>query len=129
MLNNNYNLDTAFGTAPLRGLGSEGARYIYIYIYIYMFYLFIYLFVYIHGRFPKFHRVFLGRDPGTLKSDHRVKKTSTLIYIYIYIYIYMYCGSVHLNTPGNWHPEVLCKQPMLILYVVYVGYMYIYIYI
>ena len=22
-----------------------------------------------HGRFPKFHRVFLGRDPGTLKSD------------------------------------------------------------
>ena len=23
----------------------------------------------IYGRFPKFHRVFLGRDPGTLKSD------------------------------------------------------------
>ena len=22
-----------------------------------------------HGRFPKFHRVLLGRDPGTLKSD------------------------------------------------------------
>ena len=22
-----------------------------------------------YGRFPKFHRVFLGRDPGTLKSD------------------------------------------------------------
>ena len=22
-----------------------------------------------HGRFPKFHRVFLGRGPGTLKSD------------------------------------------------------------
>ena len=21
------------------------------------------------GRFPKFHRVFLGRDPGTLKPD------------------------------------------------------------
>ena len=24
---------------------------------------------YYYGRFPKFHRVFLGRDPGTLKSD------------------------------------------------------------
>ena len=22
-----------------------------------------------YGRFPKFHRVFWGRDPGTLKSD------------------------------------------------------------
>ena len=22
-----------------------------------------------YGRFPKFHRVFLGRDPGTWKSD------------------------------------------------------------
>ena len=29
------------------------------------------------GRFPKFHRVFLGRDPGT-EVPHRVKKTSTL---------------------------------------------------
>ena len=29
------------------------------------------------GRFPKFHRVFLGRDPGTLKSDIVSKKTST----------------------------------------------------
>ena len=27
-----------------------------------------------HGRFPKFHRVFLGRDPGTLKSDIVSKK-------------------------------------------------------
>ena len=31
-----------------------------------------------HGRFPKFHRVFLGRDPGTLKSDIVSKKTSTI---------------------------------------------------
>ena len=23
----------------------------------------------LYGRFPKFHRVSLGRDPGTLKSD------------------------------------------------------------
>ena len=23
----------------------------------------------LYGRFPKFHCVFLGRDPGTLKSD------------------------------------------------------------
>ena len=30
------------------------------------------------GRFPKFHRVFLGRDPGTLKSDIANKKTSTI---------------------------------------------------
>ena len=30
------------------------------------------------GRFPKFHRVFLGRDPGTLKSDIVSKKTSTI---------------------------------------------------
>ena len=27
-----------------------------------------------YGRFPKFHRVFLGRDPGTLKSDIASKK-------------------------------------------------------
>ena len=26
------------------------------------------------GRFPKFRRVFLGRDPGTLKSDIVPKK-------------------------------------------------------
>ena len=54
--------------------------YIYIYIYIY-----IYVYTYLnhgvlekvtvnlrpaeHGRFPKFRRVFSGRDPGTLKSD------------------------------------------------------------
>ena len=31
-----------------------------------------------HGRFPKFHRVVLGRDPGTLKSDIVSKKTSTM---------------------------------------------------
>ena len=31
-----------------------------------------------YGRFPKFHRVFLGRDPGTLKSDIVSKKTSTI---------------------------------------------------
>ena len=30
------------------------------------------------GRFPKFHRVFLGRDPGTLKSDIVSTKTSTI---------------------------------------------------
>ena len=29
------------------------------------------------GRFPKSHRVFLARDPGTLKSDIVSKKTST----------------------------------------------------
>ena len=32
----------------------------------------------IHNRFPKFHRVFLGRDPGTQKSDIVSKKTSTI---------------------------------------------------
>ena len=31
-----------------------------------------------YGRFPKFHRVVLGRDPGTLKSDIVSKKTSTI---------------------------------------------------
>ena len=31
------------------------------------------------GRFPKFHRVFLGRDPGTLKSDIVSKKHPQLI--------------------------------------------------
>ena len=30
------------------------------------------------GRFPKFHRVVWGRDPGTLKSDIMSKKTSTI---------------------------------------------------
>ena len=32
-----------------------------------------------YGRFPKFHRVFLGRDPGTLKSDIMSKKHPQLI--------------------------------------------------
>ena len=32
-----------------------------------------------YGRFPKFHRVFLGRDPGTLKSDIVSKKHPQLI--------------------------------------------------
>ena len=31
-----------------------------------------------YGRFPKFHRVFSGRDPGTLKSDIVSTKTSTI---------------------------------------------------
>ena len=31
-----------------------------------------------HGRFPKSHRVSLGRDPGTFKIRHRVKITSTI---------------------------------------------------
>ena len=31
-----------------------------------------------YGRFPKFHRVFLGRDPGTLKSDIVSKELSTI---------------------------------------------------
>ena len=32
----------------------------------------------VYGRFPKFHRVFLGRDPGTLNSDIVSTKTSTI---------------------------------------------------
>ena len=32
----------------------------------------------VYGRFPKFHRVFFGRDSGTLKSDIVSTKTSTL---------------------------------------------------
>ena len=32
----------------------------------------------IYGRFPKFHRVFSGRDPGTLKSDIMSQKPSTI---------------------------------------------------
>ena len=71
--------------------------YVYIYIYIYLYtyvsmyiciHIYIYIYIYIpvcrvptravsrpflrakdYGRFPKFHRVFLGRDPGTLKSN------------------------------------------------------------
>ena len=50
-------------------------KYVYIYIYIYD-----NIYIYWHdgrefssgcrcGRFPKFHRVFGGRDSGTLKSD------------------------------------------------------------
>ena len=34
---------------------------------------------YYYGRFPKFHRVFLGRDPGTLKSDIVSNKHPQLI--------------------------------------------------
>ena len=33
-----------------------------------------------YGRFPKFHRAFLGRDPGTLKSDIVSKKHPQSIY-------------------------------------------------
>ena len=45
-----------------------------------MSYIHTYIYIYIcvcYGRFPKSHRVFLGRDPGTLKSDI-VSKTSTI---------------------------------------------------
>ena len=65
--------------------------YIYIYIYIYYYtyiyaytytYIYIYIYIYIgppdpwnkYGRFPTFHIVFSGRDPGTLKSDIVSKK-------------------------------------------------------
>ena len=63
---------------------------VHIYIYIYMFiiyslsdiyvyvYIYIYIYVLIHGRFPKYHRVFWGRDPGTLKSNIVSIKTSTI---------------------------------------------------
>ena len=34
---------------------------------------------YLYGRFPKFHRVLFGRDPGTLKSDIVSKKHPQLI--------------------------------------------------
>ena len=58
----------------------ERERYAHTYIYIY-----IYIYILSAkpcrameegqcGRFPKFHRVFLGRDPGTLKSDIVPKK-------------------------------------------------------
>ena len=43
-----------------------------------MFTKFITLNLAIYGRFSKCHRVFLGRDPGTLKSDIVSKKTSTI---------------------------------------------------
>ena len=60
--------------------------YIYIYIYIYTcvniyiyicIHVYIYIYIYIYGRFPKLHRVFLGRDPGTFKSDIVSTKIST----------------------------------------------------
>ena len=75
---------------------------IYIYIYIYIVYTYIisllpgpedarvavaylrwleaYYYVYCYGRVPKFHRVSLGRDLGTLKSDIVSKKHPQLIY-------------------------------------------------
>ena len=82
--------------------------YIYIYMYTHIIATYVYIYIYIHtiiytimfrgrgrrggargpchgrpagpyGRFPKFHRVFSGRDPGTLKSDIVSKKTSTII--------------------------------------------------
>ena len=34
----------------------------------------MFMIIIIYGRFPKFHRVLLGRDPGTLKSDIVSKK-------------------------------------------------------
>ena len=34
----------------------------------------IIIIMFIYGRFPKFNRAFLGRDPGTLKSDIVFKK-------------------------------------------------------
>ena len=75
--------------------------YIWVYTYIHMYihvYVCIYIYIYIaklpqerrgkslkllarkipYGRFPKFHRVFSGRDSGTLKSDIVSIKTSTI---------------------------------------------------
>ena len=52
--------------------------YIYVYIYIYTGVVTTKSSARSCGRFPKFHRVFLGRDPGTLKSDMVSKKTSTI---------------------------------------------------
>ena len=63
--------------------------YIYIYIYIYICPLdarlndpradLAVLLGWHYGRFPKFDRVCLGRDPGTLKSDIVSKKHPQLI--------------------------------------------------
>ena len=44
-----------------------------------------------YGRFPKFHRIFFGRDPGTLKSDIVSKKHPQLI-----------CSDL---KPSNWKFE------------------------
>ena len=49
----------------------------------------------IYGRFPKFHRVFLGRDPGALKSDIVSKKHPQLIIVMIICYTKFY------NTHDN----------------------------
>ena len=68
--------------------------YVYVYIYIYIhIHMYVYIYIYItvllsyntmlcnvmqhnmtYSRFPKFHRAFLGRDSGTLKSDIVSKK-------------------------------------------------------
>ena len=76
--------------------------YVNVYLCIYMYiHIYVYIHIYTHishagdrakgahawrdhlrtstfGRFPKFHRVSFGRDPGTLKSDIVSTKTSTI---------------------------------------------------
>ena len=97
------------------------------------------------GRFPKFHRVFLGREPGTLKSDIVSNKTSTIslfgietlklkfrrlnygnrpwllgVSLLCVVYLYM-CIYIHIYTHIHVH---ICMCIYIYIYI----YVYIYIY-
>ena len=94
-----------------------------------------------HGRFPKFHSVFLGRDPGTLKSDIVSTKTSTINLFGFEALklkirrLKLWKPTAHLSSPDlEVHPEAVVagRVPASVYVYVYVyvynKYIYIYIY-
>ena len=91
-----------------------------------------------YGRFPKFHRVFLGRDPGTLKSDIASKKhpqvygninnsnntNSLQVYIYIYIYVCIILYIIYIYT----YIHTYAVYTYIYIYIHIHIYIYIYIF-
>ena len=60
-----------------------------------------------YGRFPKFHRVFLGRDPGTLKSDIVSTKTS-IINLFGFETLKLKIRRLKLWKPTVLHDTIAC---------------------
>ena len=52
--------------------------YIQLYYIIILHHSILHYYIQLYGRFPKFHRVFVGPRPWHIEIRHRVKKTSTI---------------------------------------------------
>ena len=88
-----------------------------------------------HGRFPKFHRVCFGRDPGTLKSDIVPKKHPQLFCSDLRLSSWKFEGWNYGNrphlTPHSSHltSHSSCKVCLYIHVYIHISiYPYIYIY-